>query len=167
MKDCSVSNYTKKLRQILDKIEQNNQFIIKERKNISFTITDQKQIEAWETNVKNKGTPITSFYENWRKLHMMKKQKEATNNDALGEFNLPILRKGQKPRDLKRKEGPVELFPSDSEDDGPEVPQEKVEEVKEKRGKRGSKKNKTFEKVTKEVDEDKGDVVEDTKASDW
>lgn len=153
------------MRQILEKIEQNNQFIFKERKNINFAITDQKQIDAWETNVKNKGTPITQFYDNWHKIHLAKKQKEATNNDILGDYNLPVLKKGQKPRDIKRKEGPVELFPSDSEDDGPEVGT--LEKEKPKRGKRGSKKRKTFEQVSKEIDGDMDDVVEDTKASDW
>lgn len=115
-------------------------------------------------NIKNNGTPLLTFYESWKKLHMQKKQKEITQNDVLGDFNLPVLRKGQKPRDVKRQEGPVELFPSDSED---EMEVEDEEKPKRKRGKRGSKKQKVFEEVSKEIDDDRADEVTDIKVSDW
>lgn len=166
LKKCSVANYNKKMRQILEKIEQNNQFIENERKKTTFSIKDLKQIEAWETNMKVKGTPISTFYGNWKKVHTAKKLKEITENDKLGDFNLPILRKGQKPprESAKPKEGPVELFPSDSESE-----EEKAQEIpeKKKRGKRGSKKRKAVD-VGDSIDDDKtGDIVQDTKASDW
>lgn len=167
IKNCHVANYTKKMRQLIEKIEQNAQFIEKERKKLSsVSLTDTKQIEAWETGIKNKGTPLSVFFESWRKINEAKKMKELTDNDKLGEYNLPVLKKGQKPPRSNVKEGPVELFPSDSEDD--EVEEEEKVVEKPKRGKRGSKKGKKAKPSEMEVDEDVGDdIVEDIKASDW
>lgn len=168
LKSCHVANYTRKLRQLIEKIEQNASFIEKERKSLqSVSLRDIKRIEAWEVEVRNKQTPLSIFYDSWRKVNEAKKMKEITNNEQLGEYNLPVLKKGQKPQKRKEREGPVELFPSDSEEEGEvemEVPVEKP-----KRLKRRSKKTKKV-KVS-EIAEDENDkiedVVEDIKASDW
>lgn len=160
-----MTNYTKKLKQALDKIEQSARFIETERSKVTLNLTDLKQIEGWESQIKVKGTPLTTFYETWSKIRNMKKNKEETNNEALGDYQLPTLKKRDKSV-TKKAEGPVELFPSDSEDE--ETPLDK----KQKRGKRGGKnarKNKTVhsEVNDEDMDGDEGDVVQDISADDW
>lgn len=98
----------------MEKVEQNSQFIDTERKQVRINITDFNQIEGWESKIKTKGTPLSVFYENWLKMYTMKKNKQLTNNEELGEYNLPTIKK-KSPK--VRSEGPVELFPSDSEED--------------------------------------------------
>lgn len=139
-------------------------FIENERKKATFDLCDYKQIGGWETQVKNKGTPLNTFFESWNKVRVIKKNKEATNNEAVGEYNLPVIKRVAK--DVKeKKEGPVELFPSDdSESEG----EEKV--VKRKRGKRGGKnvRKKVVVDESGPVDAgDEKDIVQDLKLSDW
>lgn len=129
---------------------------------MTFNITDFKQIEGWETQLKNKGTPLSTYFESWDKLKTIKKNKLLTNNDQLGDYKLPTINKIKK-AESKKTEGKVELFPSDSEDESNE------NDKKPKRGKRGGKKiNKRFVDESGPV-EDGGqrDIVEDIKMDDW
>ncbi|XP_050311037.1 nucleolar complex protein 2 homolog [Anthonomus grandis grandis] len=162
LKKCKLSNHTRKLKQALEKIEQNALYIETERSKLTLNLTDFKQIEGWESQVKVKGTPLMTFYETWSKVRNMKKNKEATNNDLLGDYKLPSLKKLDKKQ--KQQEGPVELFPSDSED-------EEIEGLKKRRGKRGGKnarklQNSTEESEQMDVDGEE-DIVQDISADDW
>lgn len=162
LKKCKASNYSRKMKQLLEKIQQNSQFIENERKKVTFNLNDLKQIEGWEAQIKNKGTPLSTFFESWNMMRVIKKSKEATNNEEVGEYNLPKIKKVVK-EPKEKKDGPVELFPSDSESE------EEAKEVKRKRGKRGGKN--VRKKVTDEsgpVDAgDERDIVQDLKLSDW
>lgn len=161
IKKCKMASYTRKMKQLIEKIQQNSQFIENERNKVTFALTDVKQIEGWEAQVRNKGTPLSVFFESWNKVRAIKKSKEATDNEAVGEYNLPIIKRVAR----KEKEGPVELFPSDSESEN-EGPKEMV---KKKRGKRGGKNvNKRIVDESGPVDAgEEMDVVEDLKLSDW
>lgn len=164
IKKCHNANYTRKMKQLVEKIQQNSQFIENERKKVTFNLSDSKQIEGWEAQIKNKGTPLSTFFESWNKVRVIKKNKEATNNEAVGEYNLPVIKRVAK--DVKeKKDGPVELFPSDDSDSEGE---EKV--VKRKRGKRGGKnvRKKVVVDESGPVDAgDEKDIVQDLKLSDW
>jgi len=166
IKKCKMANYTRKLKQVLEKIEQNAQFIETERSKLTLNLTDLKQIEGWESQIKIKGTPLTAFYESWSKLRNIKKNKEITNNDILGDYQLPKLKKHDKKNtENSKNEGPVELFPSDSEDDGKELTK------KPKRGKRGGKNANKAKVLIEEKNEgmevDEEDVVQNISAEDW
>ncbi|XP_049817161.1 nucleolar complex protein 2 homolog isoform X2 [Aethina tumida] len=166
LKKSKNANYSRKIKQILEKIEQNSTFIQNERKKQTFNLTDYKQIEGWESQIRAKGTPLSTYYESWSKLNKIKKNKQFTNNEELGEYNLPKLKKTEK-KETKPVEGPVELFPSDSEDEG-ETVLEKTGE-KRKRGKRGSKNNPKIVKndIGSINDTDEKDIVEDINPDDW
>lgn len=151
------------MKQLLEKIDQNSQFIENERKKVSFALSDFKQIEGWESQIRNKGTPLNTFFENWNKIRTIKRNKEATNNAKIGDYQLPAVKKFNKEK-RKANEGPVELFPSDSESD------EETTKIKPKRGKRGGKNvNKKPLVDNSGPVEDSGDkdIVEDLKLSDW
>lgn len=176
MKKCNNPNYTKKLKQLLEKIDQNSKFIENERKKISCNINDLKQICAWETMIKNMNTPIGIFYESWKKMHNVKKRKRMTNNEEIGEYNLPMIKKVKNNANNKEK-GPVELFPSDSEDDDNQIGfhkndvekngTEEVEDMNEIEEERPKKKKKGKKSANDKNTEDVQDIVEDFKISDW
>ncbi|KAI4457211.1 nucleolar complex 2 and rad4-related [Holotrichia oblita] len=170
LKKCSVAAYCRKMRQILEKIEQNNKFILTERKSATFNLAETQKIEAWETTIKNKSTPLLTYYESWKTMKNVKRNKEATNNEAIGEYNLPVLKKRVKSGKIEQKsDEKVELFPSDSDSD---VDQEISTVEKSRRGKRGGKSGKK-KPITVTLDEDNAsegevpDIVEDLKVSDW
>lgn len=162
IKKCKQANYTRKMKQLVEKIQQNSQYIEEERKKVTCNLSDLKQINGWEAQIKNKGTPLNVFFESWNKIRVIKKNKEATNNDAMGDYKLPTIKKVVK-ENKEKKEGPVELFPSDSESDEQQVA------AKKRRGKRGGRNTK--KKVMDEsgpVDTgDEKDIVQDLKLGDW
>lgn len=48
MKKCKVPNYTKKMKHLLDKIKENQDFIESRRKDVTFAIGDTKAVKNWE-----------------------------------------------------------------------------------------------------------------------
>lgn len=166
IKKCKVANYTRKMKQLVEKIQQNSQFIENERKKVTFNLTDLRQIEGWEAQIKNKGTPLSTFFDSWNKMRVIKKSKEATDNEAVGEYNLPLLKRPARKEKEVRQEGQVVLFPSDSESENEE---DKALKVKTKRGKRGGKnvRRKVLDESGPVDAGDEKDIVEDLKLSDW
>lgn len=175
LKKCSMPNYTKKIRQLVEKIEENSKFIEKERAKVSFNLTETKVINAWETSIKNKGTPLSTFYENWSKINKIQKRKSVTKNDELAE-ELPMIKR-PKQTDTKVKEvkpeGPLVLFPSDSEDENnfgfDDIEEEKSTEKPKKVKK--TKKVKKSKKVPVDISDDaikeEADTVQDLDVKDW
>jgi nucleolar complex protein 2 len=68
---------------VLDKIEENARVIETERRKVSFPLSDRKAIDAWETNLKLKGTPLAAFYESWNKVNLQQVAKRATDSDKV------------------------------------------------------------------------------------
>lgn len=131
-------------------------------------------VDAWETNIKTKGTPLLTFYENWSKINKIQKRKKITKNDEIA-GELPMIKRPKISDDAKvkpAKKGPLVLFPSDSEGemdfkegDEEESAPSKVKKVKKiKKKKANMKKNADLEDMTVP---DKGDVVQDFSVSDW
>lgn len=121
LKECRNANYSRKLKQLVEKINDNAKFIDQERRKINFGLKDAAQIQAWETQVRNKGTPLDIYYNAWVKTHETKKRRQAAQADRINDdYNLPTLKKPTKKStiSIKNENGDVELFPSDSEDDG-------------------------------------------------
>lgn len=132
LKTCSVSNYTKKMRQLLDKIEENSKFIERERAKVTFSLGDEKLISAWETSIRTKGTPLLVFYENWSKINKIQKRKKVTNNDELA-GELPKIKRPKLSADTENgkteHKGPLVLFPSDDEDDNDHFKTEEDDDI--------------------------------------
>lgn len=177
LKTCSITNYKKKLRQLLEKIEENAKFIERERNKVTFALKDDKMVAAWEANIKSKGTPLITFYENWNKLNKIQKRKKITKNDEIAGA-LPMIKRSKISEEevFKAKpvnKGPMVLFPSDSEDekDHFKVENDKDTPSKVKKLKKKVHKNKNTVKNV-EIDEDtnvndKDDIVQDFSVTDW
>ncbi|XP_023947010.1 nucleolar complex protein 2 homolog [Bicyclus anynana] len=173
LKSCSVSNYTKKMRQLLEKIEENSKFIEKERAKISFALSEDKMIAAWEASIRAKGTPLLAFFENWNKVNKIQKRKKVTKNDEIA-GDLPVIKRPKIPETeekVKKPEnkGPLVLFPSDSEGEEDQFKlKEETEEPKPKKVKKKVNKKKVQKEILPELDvPDKEDVVKDFSVNDW
>lgn len=123
LKECKNSNYSRKLKQLLDKILENSKFIEDERRKITFGLKDTQEIQAWETKIRNKGTPLSVYYSSWTKTHETKKRRQAANTDEINDYDIPFIKRkkadestSEKKKNIN-KDGELELFPSDEEDD--------------------------------------------------
>ncbi|XP_028038168.1 nucleolar complex protein 2 homolog [Bombyx mandarina] len=177
LKSCSVANYTKRFRQLLEKIEENARFIEQERIKSTVALDDESSIMAWETSMKAKGTPLKLFFENWNRINQLQKRKKVTNNDEIAGQMPVIKRRKITEQQVQRPEskGPLVLFPSDSEDDErPNFEADEDEEPPRAPKVKKQKKKKTQRKIAKrnsppeERDTiDKGDIVQDLSVGDW
>lgn len=196
IKNTKNPNYTKKLKQLTDKIMEQSNYIDSRRNKINFSLTDTNYIKSWEINLKTGQTPLEVFHSQWLKTHQKKLKRQKVEPDAEGDDeesegedhdygNLPKVKAPAKKK--AKKDGPVELFPSDDEDDGEidfdpdsdnsfeddesedEVPVKKTNGKFQKNG-RGQKRQEIEEESSDEAggDEsflDKGDIVEEL--TDW
>lgn len=182
LKKCKNSNYSRKLKQVLDKIVDNAKFIENERRKINFGLTDTSLIQAWETKIRNSGTPLGIYYNSWLKTHETKKRRQAANTDDINDYDIPMIKKSKIAKKTE-DDGDVELFPSDSEDDelngilkDEEGDEPEVEETKPKKKKKEKKLKKAKEVpapvAEDEDDDDEGaaaavDIVKDLDMDDW
>ncbi|XP_050533734.1 nucleolar complex protein 2 homolog [Daktulosphaira vitifoliae] len=114
IKNCKNINYTRKLRTILDKVKETSTMINEKRGKSGIPLYDLKAIQAWESDIKIAGTPMSQYYDSWFKLNQQQMARKLTNNIALGEFNIPTLIKHKKKENGNKE--PAELFPSDDEE---------------------------------------------------
>lgn len=172
VKECKSPNYSRKLKQILEKIEENARVIEIERRKVSVSLSDRKAVDAWETNLKLNGTPLAIFYESWNKVNLQQMAKRATGNDKLGEYNIPTLKKHEKKRtNPQHDDGPAELFPSSDESDDDVGLTLTAPPKKKQRGTRGGKGREKVQKVSVEDMENatsgEEDIVQDLQLSEF
>jgi nucleolar complex protein 2 len=143
VKKCKVGNYTKKMKGVVDKINDNTKFIQDRRAKVSFGVRDLDQIRIFEAQLKNQGTPLGKYYETFKTVKeaemLKKKQKELDDYKHIKEI---------KPKKGKTSSDEDEEFPgifgdSDLEDD---LDDKERFELKEERGK----KRKIEEKIVQE-----------------
>lgn len=164
-KRCKNSNYSRKLKQLVDKLEENSKFIDTEREKINFTLKDTQLITAWETTMKNKGTPLLVYYNNWVKTNFTKKKRQAIQSEDINDYDIPSIKRKSPGTEKPAQDGPVELFPSDDENDDLEV-------ERQPKAKKAKKEKKTVEHVADVEDEDDFnddgvDIVKDLDLDDW
>ncbi|KAF7379922.1 hypothetical protein HZH68_016870 [Vespula germanica] len=169
LKNCHVANYCKKVKQLLEKIEENSRHIESERSKEIFDLKNMTEIENWENKIKIQGTALAKFYNSWIKIHQAQKLKHLTKNDEISEYNLPSLRKP------KRKKSNEEDISSEEESDfelrikGTE--EEKVDDISVKRcNKKSKKKTKVINKKVPAEDDiptENTDIVMDINSDDW
>lgn len=113
-------NHSRKLKQLCDKLEENSRFVSNERSRFNFSLNDTAAINAWETKLRNKGTPLLTYYNNWVNTHVNAQKRRAVKSEDIDEYNLPKLLK-RKIEPKVKSDGPVELFPDDDDDEELEV----------------------------------------------
>ncbi|XP_052898118.1 nucleolar complex protein 2 homolog [Anopheles moucheti] len=108
--------YSRKMKQLSDKLMENYEFMEKLRSKLEIPLKDTERIRAWEETVRAEGTPLTKFHATVAKETESVKRRHATDSENISDYKLPTLKKLKKKPQLK-KDGPVTLFPSDDEDD--------------------------------------------------
>jgi len=156
LKKCKVANYTKKMKQIVDKTVANQKFIETRRRNVSFGVGETNAIQAWEAQVARDGTPLLAFYNNWKKVSDLQNAKKASNQSKLDDYShIPLLKKNHKKIRMKmEQEDELEGgFLSGSDD---EFDEEENFKLKEERGQK--------RKNDEEDDDDSDGDVSDKKS---
>ena len=165
LKKCRVANFCRKLKQLLDKINENRQFVERERNKIIVDLKDLSAIRNWENGLESQETPLSKFYHSWYKVHQSRKMKLLTQNDEGTDYRLPTLRKASKKN--KRATG------AGSDDSDNDMPAEEMQKLLSKQADRKkSKKRKMMRKSAvaggeEDVGRDDGDIVKDTSTADW
>ncbi|XP_016989285.1 nucleolar complex protein 2 homolog [Drosophila rhopaloa] len=188
LKDCRNANYTRKLKQVLEKIQESGRFIEQQRgkSSVNFDIKDAQAVAAWEQQLRLKRTPLDIYYTSWLKTHETKKRRQAAQTDEINaDYDVPKLKKlpAKSGVPVRNEKGEIELFPSDSEDEGDDglamgsddddeeeevVEEEEVEQPKAKKAKKEELKS---QPAVAEDDYDEAggavDIVKDLDLNDW
>lgn len=68
MKTVKVPNYTKKLKSVLDKVEENSKAITNKRKKAAIDLRNAEGVKQIENKWKEEGTLFSKYYDSWRKV---------------------------------------------------------------------------------------------------
>merc|ERR1719189_669683 len=148
-KKCKVANYTKKIKQILDKVTANQKVVETRRRNVKFGVADKNSIAAWEAKFESDGTPLLAFYTSWKKTRDLQQMKRVSQQEKMDDYSyIPDLKKNNKKIRMKQQvlgDGDEIFGEDDSGDDS--FDDEEQFKLKEERGK----------KRNKSVSDDSGD----------
>lgn len=135
-------------------------------------------IAAWEASVRTKGTPLSTFYDNWSKINKIQKRKKITKNDEMAD-DLPMIKRTKLSEKVEKKvsrneQEQLELFPSDSEDEPKFGLEDDAEDEapKAKKDKKKKLKKKKAKAAVQDIEiddnvKDEPDMVQDFSAADW
>ncbi|CAK9795928.1 Nucleolar complex protein 2 homolog [Anthophora quadrimaculata] len=162
LKKCHIANYCRKMKQLLEKIEENRKYIETERSKSIIDLKNMAEIKNWENKIKAQDTSLSRFYESWIKIHESHKLKLLTKNEDIAEYNLPTIRR------LKSKKSTEESVEESSDESDFDLLKKSDQEKSKKRSKLKKKKLKT-NKAIDDIDlpTENTDIMQDMNSDDW
>ncbi|KOX74962.1 Nucleolar complex protein 2 like protein [Melipona quadrifasciata] len=163
LKRCHIANYCRKMKQLLDKIEENRTFIEAERSKTVMDLRNMSEIKNWENKIKVQGTSLLKFYESWIKIYQSQKLKLLTKNEDIADYSLPSIKKLK-----KGKENGEKSREESSEESDFDIRIKSDEGKLEKRSKPRNRKLRANKDI-KDIDlpTENTDIVRDIDSNDW
>lgn len=165
------ANYRSKLKLLVDKMVENSKYVASEREKFTFELRDAASIGAWETQLRNKGTPLLTYYENWFNTNVAVQKRRATKSEDMDEYELPkVLKRKASNGTAEKSDGPVDLFPSDDDEEELEVERQPKKKKSKKQPTEQPKpvaKNTDGDSDNDSFADDGIDIVKDLDLDDW
>ena len=159
LKKCKIAKYSKKLKAVLDQIQENSKFVQDKRSKVTFGVKDLDQIGTFETQLKTEGTPLLKYYETFKSIKAKEKLMQAHEESSKKDKNDD----DDDDDEVNGENFDVEMEEDEDEKQEETVPQKKSgkkrrkENVKEK----PAKKKKKGEKVENSALEENNDAAEE------
>nr|XP_054768218.1 nucleolar complex protein 2 homolog [Lytechinus pictus] len=164
LKKCKVANFTRQMKQFLDKVLENCQEITKRREKVSFGLADDRAVKAWETKSREQGTAILKTYVTYKKLRERELKHEEAGKERLVDDKIPTMTQSKK-RKLESKMEMKDLFKKDVGSDDEEDLFKRVERKQKRLQERPKKKGKYSDDDDEDDDDD--DDLEDLDEEDF
>lgn len=166
LKTCKVANYSKKMKSIKEKVEENAIFMQKARCKVTFGVKDLQEIQTFEAQIQAKGTPLTKYFDTFKSIKEAEKAKKVKKDmDADYKFIPEFKAKKKEDKSPEEFKG---IF-GDEESSDEEADQDRFQ-LKEERGKKRQKKEakeaakKPAKKAKKEESSESGSDNQDDKS---
>jgi len=118
LKTTSASRFIKLVKQMLALIQENSSFIEAKRKSVSFGVSDLAAVDKWETEVREKGTPLRKYLETYKVKRIEElRMADATRDQEKEEKEESKKRKGEEKKGTSKKRKRDEEEEEDEDED--------------------------------------------------
>lgn len=90
VKKCKNGNYSKVIKGLMDKIQENNKAIEDRRNKVTFSIKDKKQVDLWTEKNKEQGTPLSLWYTRYKTMREREIMMEISNKDNISKNQIKV-----------------------------------------------------------------------------